>query len=134
MSDPKPLAEQVAKIRDEIARDLWEGNPMAEHIAGILLARIDELERDQRPFPMQGDRGSPAGTIPWWLAEIAHASYSAMYGRGQSLERLAERHGFGWQELGALLDGIPGGGARAPSKNAIAALREAWAKRNGATP
>jgi hypothetical protein len=42
-------------------------------------------------------------TIPWWLAEEAYKVYSAKYGTYQSLERLAERGGFGRKELLLLL-------------------------------
>lgn len=38
-------------------------------------------------------------TIPWWLAEEAYQHYSKLYGNSQSLERLAERGGFGREEL-----------------------------------
>ncbi len=41
--------------------------------------------------------------IPWWLAEEAYAYYSMVYGTRQSLERLAERGGFGRYELLMLL-------------------------------
>lgn len=69
---------------------------------------------DNRPFPIQGGcetekRGEKARrsyvpcTVPWWLAEIAYESYVKSGGRGQSLERLAERGGFGRYELVALI-------------------------------
>ena len=51
-----------------------------------------------REFPIQ-----KVGMIPWSLAEQAYKVYAARYGRGQSLERLAERGGFGLAELGDLL-------------------------------
>lgn len=38
-------------------------------------------------------------TIPWWLAEEAYKVYSKKFGNTQSLERLAERGGFGRKEL-----------------------------------
>jgi hypothetical protein len=44
-------------------------------------------------------------TIPWWLAEVAYRAYSAKFGTTQSLERLAERGGFGREELVWLLSG-----------------------------
>lgn len=47
-----------------------------------------------RMFPMQ--KGPP---IPWETAEVIYAMYSARYGTSQSLERLAERSGFGWAEV-----------------------------------
>ena len=64
---------------------------------------------DTRSFPIQAgtayrnDEGrvvSPkSSTIPWWLAEIAYKGYSRVYDKSQSLERLAERGGFGRTEL-----------------------------------
>lgn len=41
----------------------------------------------------------PAGSVPWEVAEKAYAKYSALYGTSQSLERLAERAGFGHWEM-----------------------------------
>jgi len=41
--------------------------------------------------------------IPWEWAEIAYAEYARRYGTSQSLERLAERHGFGMYEIIDLL-------------------------------
>ena len=61
--------------------------------------------RDDRPFPIQDDYSIPPCTVPWWLAEEAYKVYSAKYGTGQSLERLAERGGFGREELTRLLRG-----------------------------
>lgn len=49
---------------------------------------------NERQFPMQN--GPP---IPWSLAEILYVGYSAQFENGQSLERLAERGGFGWGEI-----------------------------------
>lgn len=64
---------------------------------------------DTRPFPIQQGRHTRdeqgavfipgASTIPWWLAEIAYDYYSKKFGNSQSLERLAERGGFGRDEL-----------------------------------
>ena len=68
---------------------------------------------DTKPFPIQaglsykdseGRRVYPGNsTIPWWLAEEAYSFYASLYGSGQSLERLAERGGFGRRELLGLL-------------------------------
>ena len=73
---------------------------------------------DNRPFPIQaGTYRQPNGevrrpverysacTIPWWLAEEAYKRYVKEGGRGQSLERLAERGGFGREELVYLIRG-----------------------------
>ncbi|MFA5132906.1 MAG: hypothetical protein WC444_06295 [Candidatus Paceibacterota bacterium] len=73
---------------------------------------------DNRPFPIQGgvfrqpdgevrrpvERYLPC-TIPWWLAEEAYKLYVKEGGRGQTLERLAERGGFGREELIYLIRG-----------------------------
>lgn len=60
----------------------------------------------QKNFPIQGDYG-PKRTertiIPQWLAEEAYEHYAKMFGNQQSLERLAERGGFGRAELLMLL-------------------------------
>lgn len=56
-----------------------------------------------RPFPIQGNGSAPGGWIPWWLAEIVYAGYSARYGTEQSLERMAERGGFCFGEVGMFL-------------------------------
>jgi hypothetical protein len=66
----------------------------------------DEID-DTKPFPIQGTLRSGGGlkpsTISWWLAEIAYAEYKRRYGGQQSIERMAERGGFGRQELLDLL-------------------------------
>ncbi|MBZ4371469.1 hypothetical protein [Corallococcus sp. AS-1-6] len=58
---------------------------------------------NERRFPLlviqkDLDNGIPR-TIAWNLAERAYANYSRRYGTSQSLERLAERGGFGPTEL-----------------------------------
>lgn len=66
---------------------------------------------DSRPFPIQAELSTSrwgrqkACTIPWWLAKEAYEFYLEHYGRynAQSLERLAERGGFGREELLSLL-------------------------------
>jgi len=71
------------------------------------------MNDDNIPFPIQGgtyrdketlDYARPikhykSGDIPWWLAVEAYQYYSKLYGSSQSLERLAERGGFGREEL-----------------------------------
>lgn len=58
-------------------------------------------------FPIQAEGSGrdrvEATTIPWWLAAVAYEVYEKKYGNRQSLERLAERGGFGRQELLDLL-------------------------------
>lgn len=60
----------------------------------------------EKYFPIQAEYSSvklPASQIPWWLAEVAYKHYAQLFGSQQSLERLAERGGFGREELLRLL-------------------------------
>ncbi len=50
-----------------------------------------------RMFPIQN-----ADNIPWKHAEVAYKTYSSLFGNGQTLERLAERGGFGIDEFSCL--------------------------------
>ncbi len=69
-------------------------------------------------FPIQGGdsyrdpegkhRQTERTTVPIWLARVAWAEYCRRFGTGQSFERLAERGGFGRQELLMLLRGDKG--------------------------
>lgn len=45
-------------------------------------------------FPMQD-----GPNIPWSVAQKIYKLYSGLFGTEQSLERLAERGGFGWAEV-----------------------------------
>ncbi|KKN86514.1 hypothetical protein LCGC14_0266900 [marine sediment metagenome] len=59
-----------------------------------------------KPFPIQRCYDKDEfREIDWEIAEIAYKEYKAQYGNSQSLERLAERGGFGAQELVNLLYG-----------------------------
>lgn len=60
---------------------------------------------EQKTFPIQSKRGAaPHPTrISWETAELAYSVYASEYGRGQSLERLAERGGFGPGEMDMFL-------------------------------
>lgn len=62
---------------------------------------------DEKLFPIQRERGAAPHPIriPWSVAERAYSIYSAKYGRDQSLERLAERGGFGPGEMDEFLPG-----------------------------
>lgn len=54
-----------------------------------------------RPFPMFD--GPP---IPWALAEVIYAAYDRLYGHDQTLEKMAERGGFGWAEVGEMFTAL----------------------------
>jgi hypothetical protein len=56
-----------------------------------------QAREDARPFPMQD--GPP---IPMTLARQIYAGYSAKHGTDQSLQRMGERGGFGWDEVAHL--------------------------------
>lgn len=64
-------------------------------------------------FPVMGtelldeERGLiriPGGRIPWKVAEVVYEGYKEKFGTTQSLERLAERGGFGWGEIALFWD------------------------------
>lgn len=58
---------------------------------------------EKRRAPVQAewesDRKRVAGTITWEEHLEAYADYAKRYGTSQSAERLAERGGFGYDEL-----------------------------------
>ena len=54
---------------------------------------------DRRRFPIQVGTGYNTGSISWVDAEKIYAVYADLYGTEQSLERLAERGGFGIEEV-----------------------------------
>lgn len=58
---------------------------------------------EQKWFPIQ-----QGGKVTWEVAEVAYRTYSRRYGTRQSLERLAERGGFGVLEFcGYYRGGLP---------------------------
>lgn len=56
---------------------------------------------DEKRFPIQS-----TGTVPWWAAERAYKGYAAAGHGAQSLERVAERGGFGPHEFAVLFQGL----------------------------
>lgn len=64
-----------------------------------LRALLGERPDDERPCPIQDrEAGNRLRAIPWGLAEMLYPAY----GHDQTLERLAERGGFGRGEIGML--------------------------------
>ena len=67
--------------------------------------------KTEKMFPIQGEFDSetrtrrPPGQVPWGIAELAYKQYVKDCGHDQSLQRLADRGGFGWSELIRLLRG-----------------------------
>lgn len=79
-----------------------------------------------KKFPVipynRSEIGSPHPTsIPWDVADLAYSVYRQRYGDGQSLERLAERGGFGANELD---DMLPDWRDRARGREPLAEGRE----------
>lgn len=70
---------------------------------------------DEKRFPIQGGL-----TVSWPAAERAYATYAKLYGRGQSLERLGERGGFGMLEFAMLRAGRRPGVDRPLDENLVA--------------
>ena len=62
-----------------------------------------------RRAPVQGERTLPRGpgSITWEEHLLAWSGYAARYGTGQSAERIAERAGFGYDELTEFLGHEP---------------------------
>ena len=114
-----PDSDERQKLQEEIIFNLGDGSRSEVELregqldateAALALARA-EIERLKAPrmFPLQCDRTGPGPTrIPWSIAEEAFGAYVRRYGRDQSLERLAERGGFGWSEMDTLLPGWRG--------------------------
>lgn len=64
------------------------------------LAELEAATPPEKMFPLQASKGRLGPlSIPWSVAEKAYGVYAGMYGKGQSLERLAERGGFGTCEM-----------------------------------
>jgi hypothetical protein len=59
----------------------------------------------ERMFPIQAQctYTGKMVSIPWAWAEEGYKEYAAEFGTSQSLERMAERHGFGAYEFIELL-------------------------------
>lgn len=83
---------------------------------------------EQDWFPIQSRRGAPPHPtrIPWEVADLAYSVYRERYGSSQSLERLAERGGFGPGEMDEFL---PDWRARASRYEALRLIVEEVAAR-----
>lgn len=82
------LKELVIKYSKEIIPDLQKR--LEELHMPKMFPVQRSLNRDVKPYPRK---------IPWSIAELAYSVYSSRYGDDQSLERLAERHGFAPEEM-----------------------------------
>jgi len=98
------LEAQNKKLGDLLDIHLDEDKRSNERIRD-LESRLAAAEKPKL-FPIQSSRkyGKPHPTkIPWDVADLAYSVYSAKYGREQSLERLAQRGGFGPGEMDVFL-------------------------------
>lgn len=81
--------------------------------------RPHEMSDSERRFPVQPVHGrpqdrKPGGTVPWSVGVEAWVVYDKRWRSGQSAERIAERGGFGYEEMDAFRPGwresfVPGG-------------------------
>src|SRR4030066_350846 len=82
----------------------------SQHMISVLQKQVDTAMRllkmqkqDNEPmFPISTSDPYPKPhpvQIPWSMAELAYSAYAEKFGKGQSLERLAERGGFGPAEM-----------------------------------
>jgi hypothetical protein len=127
----KKRVEKGFRIQEEeIAKQKEKIDELEKNVHGVnehLIKMSKQLEKantsiaeynllcSQKNFPIQqqyskmGDDGhsrrdpKPPTIIPYWLAEEAYKYYSEKFGTSQSLDRLAERGGFGRSELLMLL-------------------------------
>lgn len=102
----EPLAKKIA----EAVRNYTIGKDGSFYAIEGVIERVLRADAGKM-FPLQAAllRSDPVKTgprrIPWAIAEEAYAEYSRRYGMSQSLERLAERGGFGWGEMDEFLPG-----------------------------
>ncbi len=87
----------VEKLEASNARLLGEVRKLTNERNGLMA----KLAAAPRTFPIQTEPSnpSPVRSVPWSVAERAYGAYSARFGKDQSLERLAERGGFGAGEM-----------------------------------
>lgn len=93
-SEPRPITNPKVKAR--IVNGKFDGHYQCDDCKAFDFEHRTECSQMKR-FPIQN-----GGTIPWWLAEIAYEYYHENW-RDQSLEKIAERGGFGVSELVGLI-------------------------------
>jgi hypothetical protein len=71
--------------------------PYLDTVDAARLVANPNIEANRSPFPVLG-RTSFLESIPWYVAEMVYLSYHRQY-PGQSLKRIAERGGFGAEEV-----------------------------------
>lgn len=99
MTTPNQTMPDTLYINEPVTRPdgslMYEGDASRFH-ARHKYTRADAPQIAEKLFPVQRYGGK---SIPWSVAEKAYEVYSRKYGSSQSLERLAERGGFGVGEM-----------------------------------
>ena len=63
-------------------------------LSKLIIDQGNAIEEYKRRFPMLD-----GPDIDWVTAEKIHVMYKTLYTNGQSLEKIAGRGGFGWEEV-----------------------------------
>ena len=109
-TDYECLRDEMKKLERELsaARAEVDSNRLAadNFASALMLARGDAMrysaECERLREALQPCRMQDGPPIPRYLAEAIYAGYAAQFGKSQSLDRLLERGGFGWDEVAAL--------------------------------
>lgn len=95
------------------------GSPIRGEIVApvrVVADRCLNTTDSERRFPLQG-----LGSVPWDVAEVAYSTYRRCFHNDQTMERLAERGGFGVEEFCLLYMGLnPAGRDQRTMINAVA--------------
>jgi hypothetical protein len=98
---PQWAQAQSDRLLMELAQ---QSTTMRDALAAALVAAAERGRPETRWFPIQANGHTPHPMrVPWSVAERAYSVYAARYGTDQTLERLAERGGFGAYEMDIFL-------------------------------
>ncbi len=93
-------------LRDHVdkgdPRDVANFCMMLHQRGEAIAARQPVGEKPERRAPVQGYHGE---AIPWRVHRLAWEAYAKKYGKQQSAERIAERGGFGCEEMDMFVPG-----------------------------
>jgi hypothetical protein len=104
--DPKVTIRRYTANRALSIIEKGEGIGLDQQaLVDDLRAALAAAQPAGRMFPIQAQRGAAPHPmqVPWHVAELAYSVYAGQNGTGQSLERLAQRGGFGPEEMDELL-------------------------------
>lgn len=104
--DKKEAVYQVMlKTIQEDYRSLTRSEQDARHVPGVRCPIQQDHLHDVPGMKIHEVFTIEEGWVPWIVAEVAYQTYARDGHGNQSLERLAQRGGFGWGELIACLRG-----------------------------